>query len=243
MSLFLRNSSLLAGALWLAGAAPALAQQPAVRNLATDTLQPPNACYHHPVSHVRTTSGTDLYVFISALSSHPHRLEFTWRNPLALPRPKPVLLELAQVQWVQAGRYVYEPVRVASTKPRKPYQPAYLAWRRAVGIRVELFDSSWPRPKASEAIPIAGLVVSMLAKIDSSQLNHVWLRRRPGAATMTPVPVGKSAALFLADYVADVPELAATIRQAANTPGYAYDDLPALVARYNAWPATSRSQP
>ena len=48
---------------------------------------------------------------------------------------------------------------------------------------------------------------------------------------MTAVPDGKKFAPFLADYLADAPELAAAIR--AGTEGHRYDDVPQLLEAYN----------
>lgn len=217
----------LLGGLVLCPGGLVTAQALEARHVATDTLQPANGRYNHPVSQIYTTKGTTLYVFLSTVPGKPQNLEFTWRHPFSLPRPKLVVISLEAVQWVRTQHKVYEPVRLPGAKPQ------LLAWRRATGPRAELFDVGWPKVKAGELIPVVGVAVSLLAQPDSSKFEHIWFLRRPGAATMTPVPAGKKAMPFLVTYFTDAPELAATIRQEANLPGYRFDDIPALVARYN----------
>jgi hypothetical protein len=212
-------------------AAQAVAQAVEVRNLATDTLQPANANYHAPVSRLGTVGGKQLYVFIISVSERGTGIEFTWRNPLAMPRPKPVFITSEQLQWVRLDGQYYEPVRL-------PKQAAHgLALRRATGPRVELFDVATPKKGVPIPLPAPGMVVLLWTGTFSNKYNHAWYVRRPGEATMVAVPDGKKFAPFLADYLADAPDLAAAIR--AQAAGHRYDDVPALVATYNQTADTS----
>jgi hypothetical protein len=207
------------------------AQTSEARTLATDTLQPANATYYMPVTRLRTTGGQLLYVFLRESSSgQTNVLEFTWRHPLTLPRPKPVTIKLEQVQWLSTNGQYYEPVRLVGVKAQ------LLAWRRSAGPRVELFDIAWPKNKPLSYVPIVGQAADLLGKRDSADYNHYWFVRRPGQQHMTFVPPKKEFAAFLADYLFDVPALAAAIR--AGTIGYGYDDVPRLLRAYNQRGAT-----
>lgn len=203
------------------------AQAPEARNLATDTLQPANASYYLPVSRIRTMSGQTLHVFLRESSSgQGPTLEFTWRHPLTLPRPKAVLIKLAQVRWVVTEGKYYEPVRLAGGEAR------LLAWRQLAGPRVELFDVAYPKAKAISFVPIAGQAAELLTRRDSSDYHHNWLLRRPGQQFMSLVPDKKKQfAPFMATYLADSPDLAPAIRTQAE--GYRHDDVPNLIRRYN----------
>ncbi|MVN75887.1 hypothetical protein GO988_06065 [Hymenobacter sp. HMF4947] len=199
----------------------AAAQATETHNLATDTIQPANAKYHFPVSRLGTAGGKQLFVFITSVSERGNGIEFTWRHPLVLPRPKPVFITSEQLQWVElSGRY-YEPVRL-------PGESAHgLALRLQAGPKVELFDVA--TPKKGVPIPVPGAV--LWTGVFSSNYNHAWYLRRPGQTTMLAVPEGKKFAPFLANYLADSPDLAAAIR--ATTAGHRYDDVPQVLARYN----------
>lgn len=214
-------TTLLAGSLLLAATGQAAAQAGETHNLATDTVQPANAKYHFPVSRLGTAGGKQLYVFITSVSERGTGVEFTWRHPLVLPRPKPVFINSEQLQWVElSGRY-YEPVRL-------PGESAHgLALRLQAGPKVELFDVA--TPKKGVPIPVPGAV--LWTGVFSSNYNHAWYLRRPGQKTMLAVPEGKKFASFLADYLADAPDLAAAIRAAAA--GHRYDDVPQVLASYN----------
>jgi hypothetical protein len=217
---------LLTGCGVLSGATLASAQATEPRNLATDTLQPDNAKYHVPVSRLGTMGGKQLHVFITSVSERGTGIEFTWRSPLALPRPKPVFITSEQLQWVRLDGQYYEPVRL-------PKQEAHgLALRRATGPRVELFDVATPKKGVPIPIPAPGMVSLLWTGTFSSKYNHAWYVRHPGEASMTAVPDGKKFAAFLAEYLADMPDLAAAIR--AQAEGHRYDDVPALLATYNA---------
>jgi len=202
------------------------AQHVEKRSLATDTLQPPNASYRLPLTRLGTTAGQRLYVFLRESSNgQTNVLEFTWRHPLTLPRPKPVTIKLDQVQWLSTSGQYYEPVRLLGTKAQM------LAWRRLAGPRVELFDLAWPKSKAISFVPLVGQAAELLARRDSADYNHYWFVRRPGQQLMTFVPTKKNFATFLADYLIDAPALAAAIR--AGALGHRYADVPQLLAGYN----------
>ena len=211
---------------WLGWVPAAHAQAIEKCDLATDTLQPANASYQLPVTHLGTTSGQRLYVFLRESSNGQHNvLEFTWRHPLTLPRPKPVTIKLDQVQWLRTSGQYFEPVRLLGAKAQM------LAWRRLAGPRVELFDIAWPKSKAISFVPLVGQAADLLAHRDSADYNHYWFVRRPGQQYMTLVPLKKEFAPFLADYLIDAPALAAAIR--AGAAGHRYTDVPQLLASYN----------
>ena len=200
------------------------AQAPEVHNPATDTLQPANAKYYFPVSRLSTAGGQQLYVFITSVSERGTGLEFTWRNPLALPRPKPIFITSAQLRWVQLSGQYYEPVRL-------PNQEAHgLALRLQTGPRAELFDVATPKKGVPIPVP-GGLLPILWTGTFSNKYNHAWYLRRPGTTTMVAVPEGKKFAPFLADYLADAPDLAAAVRAGAT--GNRYDDVPHLLETYN----------
>lgn len=210
------------------------AQAPEARNPATDTLQPANASYRLPVTRIGTMGGQTLYVFLRESSSgQGPTLEFTWRHPLTLPRPKLVLIKLAQVRWVITEGKYYEPVRLF----RGEAQLLALWW--LAGPQLELFDVAWPKAKVISYVPIAGQAADLLARRDSSDYNHNWLLRRPGQQFMSLIPPKKKAfASFLAGYLANRPDLASAIK--AQAEGYRYDDVPLLVRLYNREPIISK---
>ncbi|QKG53860.1 hypothetical protein [Hymenobacter sp. BRD67] len=217
----------LAAASLLSLASQARAQTTEARNLATDTLQPANAKYHFPVSRLGTAGGKQLYVFITNVSERGNGLEFTWRNPLVLPRPKPVFITSEQLQWVELSGKYYEPVRL-------PGESAHgLALRLLVGPRVEVFDVATPKKGVPVPLPVPGAVLVPVVWTGAfgDKYNHAWYLRRPGATTMTAVPEGKKFAPFLADYLADSPEVAAAIRAGAE--GHRYANVPQLLDAYN----------
>ncbi|MFD1873726.1 hypothetical protein [Hymenobacter bucti] len=218
--------SLLTGGALLGGASRAAAQTAEPRNLATDTLQPANAAYYRPVSRLGTVGGQQLHVFITNVSERGTGIEFTWRNPLAMPRPKPVFITSEQLQWVRLDGHYYEPVRVAKAAAHG------LALRLATGPRVEVFDVATPKKGVPIPLPVPGGGGGLLwTGAFSAKYNHAWYLRRPGEKTMAPVPDGKQFAPFLADYLADAPDLAAAIR--AGAAGHRYEDVPALLSTYN----------
>lgn len=220
----LRNSLLpFCIALWVAG--PVVAQSPEVHNPAADTLQPANAKYHYPVSRLGTAKGQTLYVFITGVSDRGNGIEFTYRNPLTLPRPRPVFITSEQLQWVVLDGGYFEPVRLAGEKATS------LARRLTQGARAELFDVATPKKGVPIPSPTGGLL--LWTGMFSNKYNHAYYLRRPGEKLMVQVPDGKKAPLFLADYFADAPDLAAALRMGAGSDGYHYADVPALVARYN----------
>ena len=216
----------LLGGLLVGGAPRVLAQATETRNPATDTLQPAEAKLYFPVSYFGSVGGKRFTVFITSVSERGNGLEFTWRNPLVLPHPKPVFITSEQLQWVRLdGRYS-EPVRVPGEKAHG------LAVRLLAGPRVEVFDVATPKKGVPIPLPVPGaLLVPVIWTGSGNKFNHDWYLRRPGEKTMTPVPSGKKFAPFLADYLADAPELAAAIRTGAE--GYRYDDLPKLLGTYN----------
>ena len=209
------------GSSLLGGAGRPAAQAPEARHPATDTLQPANPRYYLPVSRISTTGGQLLYVFIAPGRDRGTGVGFTWRNPMTLPRPRPVFIKMDQVKWTRTGGVYYEPVGVGGPVPYM------LAPRILAGPRVELFDVA--TPKKGVPVPVPGGLIWTGAF--SNKYHHAWYLRHPGAAAMTPVPEGKKFAPFLADYLADAPELAAAIRAGAE--GHRYDDVPRLLETYN----------
>jgi hypothetical protein len=214
----------------------AVAQAPETRNLAVDTLQPANAKLHYPVSRFGSVGGTVFYVFITSVSERGNGLEFTWRNPLVLPHPKPVFITSEQLQWVRLDGQYSEPVRLAGEKAHG------LAVRLLDGPRVELFDVATPKKGVPIPLPVPGaLLVPIIRVGGKDKFNHDWYLRRPGEKTMTAVPAGKKFSPFLADYLTDVPDLATAIRTGAE--GYRYDDLPQLLRTYNQAASVGASKP
>ena len=217
---------LLTSILLVTSCAYATAQAVEARNLATDTLQPANAKYYLPVSRIRTLKGQTLYVFLRESSDGQSKvLEFTWRHPLTLPRPKPVIIKLSQVQWVVMQGNYCEPVRLRKGDVQT------LAWRPLAGSPVELFTIAWPKARAISFVPLVGQATDLLAKRDSSDYQNYWLVRRSGQLYMQAVPTKKAFAPFLAGYLADNPDLATAIRAQAR--GYGYDDVPHIIQQYN----------
>ena len=218
---------LLAGTLTLLAATRAPAQRAEVRNLATDTVQPASAKYRYPVSQLGTAGGQTLYVFITNVSERGNGVEFTYRNPLALPRPKPVFITCEQMHWVRLSGQYYEPVRLPGKEAHD------LALRLQTGPRAELFDVATLKKGIPIPLPVPGGTVSVLWTGGfRDKYNHAWYLRRPGEKTMTQIPDGKKFAPFLAAYLADAPTLAAAILAKADKHGY--DDVPSLLTAYNA---------
>ena len=214
----------------------AVAQAPETRNLAVDTLQPANAKLHYPVSRFGSVGGKVFYVFITSVSERGNGLEFTWRNPLVLPHPKPVFITSEQLQWVRLDGQYSEPVRLAGEKAHG------LAVRLLDGPRVEVFDVATPKKGVPIPLPVPGaLLVPVIWTGGKGKFNHDWYLRRPGEKMMTQVPSGKKFIPFLADYLADAPDLAAAIRTGAE--GYQYDDLPQVLRTYNQAAAPGTSKP
>jgi hypothetical protein len=214
-------------ALVLGLAAQAAAQSPAVHNPAVDTVQPASAKYQYPVSRLGTAGGQTLYVFITNVSERGNGVEFTYRNPLVLPRPKPVFITSEQLQWVLLGGQHYEPVRL-------PGKEAHgLALRLQTGPRVELFDVAILKKGVPIPLPMPGGGFTPILWTGSfhEKYNHAWYLRRAGEKTMTQIPDGKKFAPFLAAYLGDSPTLAASILAKADK--YGYDDVPDLLATYN----------
>lgn len=220
----------------LAGSASRAAAQTAEpRRLATDTLQPANAAYYRPVSRLGTVGGQQLHVFITSVSERGTGIEFTWRNPLAMPRPKPVFITSEQLQWARLDGHYYEPIRVAKEAAHG------LALRLAAGPRAEVFDVATPKKGIPIPLPAPGITSLLWTGAFSNKYNHAWYLRRPGEKRMTQVPDGKKFAPFLADYLRDAPELAAAIR--AGTEGHRYEDVPTLLSTYNQAPAAGSTAP
>jgi hypothetical protein len=228
-------SVLLASSGLLGSTSLAAAQSAEPRNLATDTLQPANAAYYRAVSRLGTVGGKQLHVFITNVSERGTGIEFTWRNPLAMPRPKPVFITSEQLQWARLDGHYYEPIRVAKEATHG------LALRLLAGPRVEVFDVATPKKGIPIPLPAPGITSLLWTGTFSSKYNHAWYLRRPGEKTMTQVPVGKKFAPFLADYLSDAPELAAAIRAGADS--HRYDDLPALLSTYNQTPPAGSTAP
>ena len=217
-------------------AAPArLAAQPAEgRHPATDTLPPANPSYRQAVSQIETTGGQRLYVFLQHFGpvqsqGVPDRVEFTWRHPQTLPRPKLVRMPAAQIKWLRWEGAVYEPVRTDAA------HTGVLAVRVSPGPRLALFDVATPRPGVP--IPLPGAVIWTGAF--ASRYRHAWYVRAPGDAFMRAVPDGRGFAPFAAALLADAPELAAAIL--AKIEGHRHDDLPQLLERYNNRPVATPS--
>jgi hypothetical protein len=225
--------SLLIGSGLLGGAGLAAAQTTEPRNLATDTLQPANANYYHPVSRLGTVGGKQLYVFVTKVSERGTGIEFTWRNPLAMPRPKPVFITSEQLQWARLDSHYYEPVRLAKEEAHG------LALRLVSGSKAELFDVATPKKGIPIPLPAPGITSLLWTGTFSNKYNHTWYLRRSGEKTMTQVPDGKRFAAFLATYLADAPDLAAAIR--AQAEGHRYEDVPALLSTYNQLATTGSS--
>jgi hypothetical protein len=216
-------------------ASRAAAQTAEPRNLATDTLQPANAAYYRPVSRLGTVGGQQLHVFITNVSERGTGIEFTWRNPLAMPRPKPVFITSEQLQWARLDGHYYEPIRVAKEAAHG------LALRLLTGPRVEVFDVATPKKGIPIPLPAPGITSLLWTGTFSNKYNHAWYLRRPGEKTMTQVPEGKKFAPFLAEYLSDAPELAAAIRAGAES--HRYEDVPALLNTYNQTPASGGTAP
>jgi hypothetical protein len=213
-------------ALALLAATSATAQRTEVRNPATDTVQPASAKYRYPVSQLGTAGGQTLYVFITSVSERGNGVEFTYRNPLVLPRPKPVFITCEQMQWVRLSGQYYEPVRLPGKEAHD------LALRLQTGPRVELFDVATLKKGVPIPLPVPGGIVPIIWTGGfREKYNHAWYLRRPGEKTMTQIPDGKKFAPFLAAYLADAPALAAAILAKTNKHGY--DDVPSLLTTYN----------
>ncbi|RZK23312.1 MAG: hypothetical protein EOO56_05575 [Hymenobacter sp.] len=222
--------------LLLGSAGHAAAQTAETHNPATDTLQPAEAKLHYPVSHFGSVGGKQFYVFITSVSERGNGLEFTWRNPLVLPHPKPVFITSEQLQWVRREGQYYEPVRLPGEKAHG------LALRLQAGPRVEVFDVATPKKGVPIPIPLpSGGGSFFWTGSLGNKFNHDWYLRRPGEKTMTQVPSGKKFASFLASYLADAPALVAAINSGAE--GYRYDDLPQLLHTYNEAAAPGGSKP
>jgi len=224
MQLFYRILS--TGALALGFVAHASAQSPTAHNPAIDTVQPASAKYHYPVSQLGTAGGQKLYVFITNVSERGNGVEFTYRNPLVLPRPKPVFITSEQLHWVRLGSQHYEPVRL-------PGKEAHgLALRLQAGPRVELFDVATLKKGVPIPLPVPGGFTPILwTGSFHDKYNHAWYLRRPGEKTMTQIPDGKKFAPFLAAYLGDASALAAAILAKADKHGY--DDVASLLGAYN----------
>lgn len=202
------------------------AQTPEARHLTTDTLQPENPNYRQAVSQIQTTGGQRLYVFLQHFGpvqaqGVPDQVEFTWRHPQTLPRPKLVRMKTAQINWVRWEGAVYEPVRTDATKT------GVLAVRVSTGPRLALFDVA--TPKKGVPIPLPGAVIWTGAF--RSRYHHAWYVRAPGEALMRAVPDGRAFAPFAAALLGDVPALAAAIQ--AQAEGHQHDDLPQILEQYN----------
>lgn len=220
---------LVLSALGVGLVARASAQSPAVHNPAVDTVQPASAKYHYPVSQLGTAGGQQLYVFITNVSERGNGVEFAYRNPLALPRPKPVFITSEQLHWVRLKGQYYEPVRLPGKEAHD------LALRLQAGPRVELFDVATLKKGVPIPLPVPGGTVSVLWTGGfRDKYNHAWYLRRPGEKTMTQIPEGKKFAPFLAAYLGDSPTLAAAILAKADKHGY--DDVPGLLDAYNGEP-------
>ena len=227
---------LLASSYLLASAGPAAAQVAEPHNPATDTLQPADAKLHYPVSSFGSVSGKQYYVFITSISERGNGLEFTWRNPLVLPHPKPVFITSEQLQWVRIDGKYSEPVRLPGEKAHG------LAVRLMAGPRVEVFDVATPKKGIPIPIPVpGGLLLPVIWTGGKDKFNHDWYLRRPGEKTMTQVPSGKKFAHFLTAYLRDAPDLVAAI--SSGNEGYRYDDLPQLLRTYNQAPAPADGKP
>jgi len=212
------------GSALLGGAGPLLAQTREVHNLAADTLQPTNPKYYLPVSRIGTANGQLLYVFIPDGEVRAPNLAFTWRNPMTLPRPKPLTIKMAEVKWVRTGNVYYEPVHLLG----QLYSG--LAPRMLAGPRVELFDVATPKKGVPIPLPVPGGGLIWTGAF-STNYNHTWFLRRPGLTGLVQVPDGKQFAPFLADYFADVPALATAIR--ADAEGHRHADVARLLDAYN----------
>jgi hypothetical protein len=209
------------------------AQTTEPRNLATDTLQPANPKRYHPISRIGTQNGQVLPVFITGLNMDGKGVVFTWRHPLILPRPKMVFLPSDQIAWLLVNGHYYEPIRQVGQLANGP------ALRLQAGPRVALFEvPTLSKKRVSKKVvsqwgPPNGLLPMYfywVAPFDN-YFNHTYYLRRPGEKTMTQVPDGKKFGSFLADYLADAPDLAAAIRTGAE--GHRYEDVPALLTTYN----------
>ena len=215
-----------ASALALCCLGHASAQSPAAPNPAVDTVQPASAKYQYPVSQLGTAGGQRLYVFITNVSERGNGVEFTYRNPLVLPRPKPVFITSEQLHWVRLGSRYYEPVRLPGKEAHD------LALRLQAGPRAELFDVATLKKGVPIPLPMPGGFTPILWTGGfREKYNHAWYLRRPGEKTMAQIPDGKKFAPFLAAYLGDAPTLAAAILAKADQHGY--DEVPALLSVYN----------
>ena len=212
------------GSALLSGAGPLLAQTREVRNLAADTLQPTNPKYYLPVSRIGMANGQLPCVFIPDGEVRGPNLAFTWRNPMTLPRPKPLTIKMAEVKWVLTGNVYYEPVHLLG-QLYSGLAPRMLAWPR-----VESFDVATPKKGVPIPLPVPGGGL-IWAGAFSTNYNHTWFLRRPGLTRLVQVLDGKQFAPFLADYFAGAPALAAAIRAGAEDHRHA--DVARLLDAYN----------
>jgi hypothetical protein len=225
--------SLLIGIGLLGDASLAAAQTTEPRNLATDTLQPANPQRYHPVSRIGTRDGRMLFVFITELDMAGKGVGFTYRHPLTLPRPQLVFLPSDQIAWLLVNGHYYEPIRQLGQPANGP------ALRLQAGPRVALFEvPTLNQQRVNKKLykqwgPPSGLLPFYFywAPPFGSYFTHTYYLRRAAEATMVLVPSGLGFAAFLADYLADSPELSAAIR--AGTEGHRYEDVPALLNTYN----------
>ena len=215
---------LATGSLLFGSTGQLLAQTREARNLATDTLQPANPKYYLPVSRLGAANGQVLYVFIPDGQVRGPVLAFTWRNPMTLPRPKPLTIRMAEVQWVRTGNVYYEPVHLLGQLH------SGLAPRILAGPRVELFDVATLKKGVPIPLPVPGGGL-IWTEAFGANYNHTWFLRRPGLTGLVQVPDGKQFAPFLADYLADAPNLAAAIRAGAE--GCRHADVARLLDAYN----------
>lgn len=213
-------------ALLLFAFADAAAQSAEVHNPATDTLQPKGG-YYVPPALLCTSSGKVHYGFMDEANAVPYGFYFTWRHPLSLPRPKPVVVKYTQVRWVRSkGRY-FVPLHL----PGRPF--IGLIERRVAGPRLELFEQRAYEPGLIGVVPFVGLASIVHATAKDITNTWYWYLRAPGDSTMTQLFSDKTLGPTLASFLRAAPALADSVRQAELSGTRLYQDIPRLIVRYN----------
>ena len=143
---------------------------------------------------------------------------------MTLPRPKPLIIKMAGVQWVRTGNVYYEPVHLLGQlySGRAP--------RILAGPWVELFDVATLKRGVPIPLPVPGSGLIWTGAF-SSKYNHTWFLCRPSPTGLVQVPSGKQFAPFLAEYLTDASALATAIRAGAE--GHRHADVARLLEAYN----------
>jgi hypothetical protein len=206
--------------------ADATAQSGEVHNPATDTLQPKGGYYVPPVL-LCTSSGKLHYGFMNEAKAELDGFYFTWRHPLSLPRPKPVLIKYTQVRWVRGHGRMLVPLHL----PGRSFLG--LIERRVAGPHLELLEQKFYEPGLVGAVPFVGVVAFGRASSKGITNRWLWYLRATSDSTMTVLPSGKECGPTLAGFLRATPSLADSVRQADLSGTRLYRDIPRLLIRYN----------